>query len=545
MRIVFVSALAALAACTVDTASEQDELFDPPPLIVTHIVTVNSDGSFSPRDLHIKSGERVVWNLYDRTDTIIHTTNHFFPDMCHAPARYDATDPNELTGPMPHSPGGIFALSPNPKPPGLGFAEYQGSCGIYGDHGSVGTTHLCAAGAPRATMDSTWSDPAISGVFIRLLWSDIEYAPGQYHYDVLDHEIDKAIANGKMYSLALEAGKFGTPTWLASDGIETYTFRDTGSSPDKDPDACGTEVPNIGRPWGYKYKQRYFAMLTGIADHLKRRADYYRALAYVKPSGANFLTTENRLPNGCQARCTCNDEIWANQAGYTPSKLEGYYAAQFDAIAAAFPGKTMSYELIQDGFPQINDAGGYVDADDKLTAGTSQIGLHAQTNAIIADGEARYPDSFAVQHCGLQEKPADACYGRADDPKGCPNRWVTDASAAGFPTLFQTDNTNNIDDLPKLDSALENGRDNSDAALIEVYEERVWESRTRGNPDLGPSQNSLEQWDAFFRGRAAPISHEHTFTRTVASGSQTFYYYNGTRCGAPGSPQYGTITIDP
>jgi hypothetical protein len=485
----------------------------------------------------------VVWRLYDRTDTIIHSTSGSFPANCSAPAAYDPADPNELTGPMPTAAGGLFSLGPNPKPPGWGLREYQNSCGMFDERGHVGSTYICSAALPGATMDSTWSDPAITGVVIRLLWSSVEYAPGRYDYYILDREVDKAIANGKLYSLTIEAGAHGTPSWLFTNGVAPLGFQDTGSNPD-DPNACGAQM-TLGAPWDTTYQQHYFDMLTAVATHLKARADRYRALAYVKPSGANLFTSENRLPDGCMAGCAiCNDAIWSG-AGYTPALLEGYYAAQLDAIAAAFPGKTMAYELIQDGFPRINAMSGYVDANGNLTAGPSQLGAFAQTNAIIADGEARYGDQFAVQHCGLHPMPAGACNGVASDPPGCPNRWVIDAGNAGQPTAFQTQNNSEIPDLPTLDSALQNAETNSDAAMIEVYEERLWEARQLPGA-LGPSGNTVTAWDLAFRQRRGiSLSHSHTFTRTVAAGSQTLYYVNGTKCGDPGTPQWGSITIDP
>ena len=38
---------------------------------VTHTVTVNPDGSFSPRRIQIHDGDTVEWRFHDRTDAII------------------------------------------------------------------------------------------------------------------------------------------------------------------------------------------------------------------------------------------------------------------------------------------------------------------------------------------------------------------------------------------------------------------------------------------------------------------------------------------
>lgn len=510
-----------------------------------HHVTVNADGTFSPMWTYIRSGDVVEWTLNNHTDTVIRSTwSGNWPAICSTPTPYEENNLNEFTGPMPDSPGGLFSLSPNPKAPGWGLRVYQNSCGTFEDRGSVGAQHICSAAMPGATLPSTWADPAITGVFIRLRWDQIEPFDGVYDFYILDREINQAVANGKLYSLAFEAGAHGTPGWLfTSAGVTGHNFRDQGSNPD-DAALCGARM-TLGAPWDATYKQRYFDMLNGMAAHLKTRADWYRALAYVKPSGANLFTTENRLPNGCEVGC-CNDREWSG-AGYRPSLLEGFYEEQFDVIDAAFPGKAMSYELIQAGFPRINAAGGFVDENGVLTAGMSQLGAHAQTEAIIdigSDPANSYHDRFAVQHCGLQPIPAAACPGS----DGCPNQWVIDAGVAGQPTVFQTQNITKIPDLPTLDAALRNAELNSDATMVEIYEERVWEAQQLPGPlDPAGSGRDLAAWDQLLRDRrAAPLTYRHTFVRTLAgSGNQLLYYVNGTKCGNAGAYQYGVIVIQP
>ena len=68
-------------------------------------------------------------------------------------------------------------------------------------------------------MDSTWANPAITGVFIRLKWSDLQTGPTTYSETAIARllsEVDKAVANGKVYSIAIKSGAEGdaTPAWL-------------------------------------------------------------------------------------------------------------------------------------------------------------------------------------------------------------------------------------------------------------------------------------------------------------------------------------------
>ena len=61
----------------------------------------------------------------------------------------------------------------------------------------------------QRTMDSTWANPAITGVFIRMKWSDLQTGPTTYSDAAmlrLLSEVDKAIANGKVYSIAIKSG---------------------------------------------------------------------------------------------------------------------------------------------------------------------------------------------------------------------------------------------------------------------------------------------------------------------------------------------------
>jgi hypothetical protein len=130
--------------------------------------------------------------------------------------------------------------------------------------------------------------------------------------------------------------------------------------------------------------------------HIKSRADWYRALAYIKPSGANLFTHENRLPKRCSPGCVCNTQIFA-QHGYTPSGLYAFYQAQTALLAAEFPNKTISYALIQEGFPLVSNAGAYEQSDGTSSGGPLPEGTE-QTQTIIDNGQAAYGLSYAVQH---------------------------------------------------------------------------------------------------------------------------------------------------
>ena len=102
----------------------------------TVTVKVNPDGSFTPFVVTIASGDTVEWTLNGPSDSIIPVNwDGVSNGVCSAVKPYSASDPNDLTGPMPLAVSGIFSLSPID----LGFAV-------------VPATSTCAGAASAATV---------------------------------------------------------------------------------------------------------------------------------------------------------------------------------------------------------------------------------------------------------------------------------------------------------------------------------------------------------------------------------------------------------
>jgi hypothetical protein len=404
-------------------------------------------------------------------------------------------------------------------------------------------------------MDVTWQDPSLTGVFIRLLWKDIQIAPGtadsSFDFTVLDREVNKAVKNGKVYSLAIRAGDDGTPSWLFTNGVTALQLQDQGSD---DSAGCGSRM-TLGDPTQTAYQNHYFDLLRKVAAHLKSRADWYRALAYIKPSGANLQTHENRLPKRCSAGCVCNTQLFA-QNGYRPSGLYAFYQAQTNLLVSEFPNKTMGYALIQDGFPRINANGGYETSDGTSSGGGSLPGGVEQTQTILDNGQAAHGLLFAVAHNGLQTKKTDNCLNNING-LGCPNKWVLQEGLEGQVTGWQTTNSDKVANAADTDSALQNALGNSQGVYVELYEERFWEAVHQPNGIVDPqgSGRTMAQWASQFHSRRRtlfptlgdpfPTTCSHTFTRTLAgTGTQTFYYIHGSKCGV-GAAAPGAVVVLP
>lgn len=529
-----VLAVCLVAACSNPAAIDAHDLGAPdllgprvPGVPVTFQVTIEPDGSFSPATIELLEGDSIEWIFADAHDAVVPTSSA----ACDAIAPFD---PTTLTGPLPEATAGIFALGP-----------------LDGDQ--------------RAT-DAAWSSEHSDGFFIRLLWNQVQPTATTWDFSVIDREVDRAIANGKLYSLGVKAGSDGTPAWIFANGVTPLQFQDRGGGGEDDGETGCGKMMKLGNPTEAAYQTLYFAMLQKLADHLRERADRYRALAYIKLSGANLFSHENRLPKRCDPGCVCNPRVWAD-AGYRPSGLYAFYAKQAALLTTAFPGKTMSYALIQDGFPAVSEAGDYETEDGSSSGGPLPKGVE-QTEQILKTGGDTYDLSFAVQHNGLGMKPPrgaelDPCPNEGKHPavgpyanagSGCPNRWVLQAGAIGQVTGFQTNNLQKVMNLADLESTLQNQLDNSDGIFLEIYEPLLVSADAGGGVlDSTASGRTLAAWSDVLHTRRAtmfpelapsqPMKHTHTFHRTeTGSADEIVRYVHPTKC-KTASDAIGTVII--
>jgi hypothetical protein len=424
------------------------------------------------------------------------------PELCSAYQHYNPADINEFTGPLPRASSGIFTISPDG--PGS-VIETQGdpnaSCPEEDASVFAADNYLCPTGENYATMDWTWQQPDITGVFIRLRWNEVHLGPGLFDWSIFDEQIEKAVKNGKLYSLSFKAGSKGTPDWIFDSDI-TGAGNEAIRLEVRDDD-CGRSMV-VGSPADPNYRTWYFQLLSEAAQRIKDRNSWYRALAYIKPSGVNKYSHENRLANKCDCGCDiCNPQTWAVEGNYTPDELYNFYSLQTELLAEMLPDKDMSYMLIQAGFPKVNNIGEYETCPATATVQPLPGGTE-QTEEIIAQGLTEHGLRFVVQHNGLGPKPqdrdppGDPCPNEGVHPvvgpfssagSGCPNKWVLKASVSGQVTGFQTNNpASGVGNAVELESTLQNAWDNSDAVFVEAYESLIWQITTVGGeiqPNLG------------------------------------------------------------
>src|SRR6185503_8791032 len=124
-----------------------------------------------------------------------------------------------------------------------------------------------------------------------------------------------------------------------------------------------------------RFRELWFDLIADVAAHVHTNAGWTMALNEWMLDGLNRLSDEAKLPQSCLLdgnklatvngdACVCNPKAFAD-AGYTPEALYEFYALQRAAAQAAFGRISMSYRLIQDGFPKVASATNY-EADSKF-----------------------------------------------------------------------------------------------------------------------------------------------------------------------------------
>lgn len=129
---------------------------------------------------------------------------------------------------------------------------------------------------------SIYSNPNLRGVLLRVIWSQIETAPGTFNFTPLDNQVANVTAQGRSWSLAVLGGGLGSPAWLTNTVAEgglgapyiTYSFRG----------APGYRLPLI---WDATVQERLAQLATKLAERYNNNASL--KLVYVTQMTANGI----------------------------------------------------------------------------------------------------------------------------------------------------------------------------------------------------------------------------------------------------------------
>lgn len=179
-----------------------------------------------------------------------------------------------------------------------------------------------AQGGAAPVLDAAASTSSlVRGVLVRVAWSALHAAPGQFDFSLLDREFERAASAGKQISLGV-IDSWNQPAWLQQT-CTTFSFDFRGESKR----AC--------LPWDASYLTHKAALLQALGA----RYDSHPNLAQVYFSYA-------AMSNGIEMHWRV-DEAAFSAAGYTPERLASSYTGIFDQYVAAFPQTPISIEVHQ------------------------------------------------------------------------------------------------------------------------------------------------------------------------------------------------------
>jgi hypothetical protein len=259
------------------------------------------------------------------------------------------------------------------------------------------------------TLDSTWSDPANQGVFLRLSWKDVNPSYGVYDWSILDREFIAAMRNGKTIMVGVEVGGNSIPDWVFDSGdpstqtkAQKLLLRDWGTQGDSLPnEQCGFQY-TVASPSDATFKTLFKKVLADMGSHIRSDQRKFSTLIGVKVTGLGMATLENRLPARCNiarpdpakgdtgtqghlllvqaqdpkkaavsvapsfdpkyasvrikdvSTCVCNPQVLA-YGGYTPNATLAFYDDIEATLLDNFGYKQQIFMNVTSAFPQVGE----------------------------------------------------------------------------------------------------------------------------------------------------------------------------------------------
>lgn len=175
------------------------------------------------------------------------------------------------------------------------------------------------SGAPAALESPVSQSALVNGTLVRVAWSELHPAPGQFDFSLLEREFQQADALDSLISLGVLDG-ISAPIWLLDACVDfEFMFRD--------------ELKRACLPWDPVYLQHKQALLTALGDRFD-----------AEPRLRQLYFTYAAMTNGIEMHWHVDEAAFA-AAGYTPTVLAQVYADIFDMHVQAFPTTPISIEV--------------------------------------------------------------------------------------------------------------------------------------------------------------------------------------------------------
>lgn len=174
---------------------------------------------------------------------------------------------------------------------------------------------LMDPGASTANLQAYAALSSVDGLVYRVLWSSLEPSAGSYNWTALDAAFDIVRRQGKKITIHVGPSAAGTPGWLGSLGMVSYTY--TGPQ--------GLRTDPI--PWDDVYISRYTQFVAALGTHVQATGNMNLIESLSDPVPVPEMTIV-----GCQ-----NNQL-AGGLAYSRNRYLAAWRTTISAHASAFPG---------------------------------------------------------------------------------------------------------------------------------------------------------------------------------------------------------------
>lgn len=215
---------------------------------------------------------------------------------------------------------------------------------VTGPYECAENTHLSPQGLVALFLNKPANHPFqdvlslchVDGGKVRVHWSALEPAPGNYNWSLIDNALDATIAEQKFLSISIAVAAF-TPQWVM-DSAETFTYIHPHP-------AVGQVTAPV--PWD----PYYLAQLDNMIAALGARYDGNPYIYFVEVNGpASFYGIETNFPS---TSITDNVEALSPPSLFY-NEFEAGWMHGIDTYVAAFPNTRLAITLHHD-FGYFND----------------------------------------------------------------------------------------------------------------------------------------------------------------------------------------------
>lgn len=220
-----------------------------------------------------------------------------------------------------------------------------------------------------------WNNNYITGVVLRVRWSFIETAEGQYDWGYLDAQIRAAKASGKKLSIYIKAGKVeDLPEWLLKKyALQLFSYDDANPYHE-----CSDENPckvTFAASWDPIYLEKWTNFIKVFGSRYQNES----TIAYVR--GASQSVLSGWEGSKLLYDETGNKQLSWSEAGFTAENIINAAKKIIDVYVGSFPNAVLWDEPV------------VIKPWNEISGATSALYV---SEKIVEYGFGHYPDRYGV-----------------------------------------------------------------------------------------------------------------------------------------------------